>query len=99
MKKAEYKEPIIDDAERRYLSKVIRPVKNDVSAICKARSEGIEYIVVFGFFNESNCSVAPSNPEGHKLANYFRFMLSFEPGTMFKGMDEFKWYSLEELGL
>lgn len=85
MTNAEHEKPILNEADRRYLSALIRPFRNSVSAIYKGCSEyeGREYIVVLGFFNESNC----------------RFLLSFEPGTMFKGMDEFKWYSLEELGL
>lgn len=81
----DHKEQILDEAERRYLSAVIGPFRNSVSGICKVCSayEDREYIAVLGFFNGSNCSFLPD----------------FEPGTMFKGMDADKWYSLEELGL
>lgn len=78
-------EPILDDAEKRYLSTVIGPVKNNVWAIRKVCSayEDREFIAILGFFGGSNCTFLPD----------------FEPGTMYKGMEPDRWYSLEELGL
>ena len=81
----EHKEPILDDVEREYLSAVIKPFRNDVSAICKVCSayEDREFIKILRFFGGINCTFLPD----------------FEPGTMFKGMEPDRWYSLEELGL
>lgn len=70
---------ILDDAEKRYLSAVIRPFRNDVTEICKNGGKEFEYIR----FN------------GRK---YF-FLPSFYAGTMYKGMELDRWYTLEELGL
>lgn len=69
---------ILDDAERRYLSAVIRPFRNNVEKICKNSSKGRERIS-FG-------------------KSYF-FLPDFEAGTMYKGMENNRWYTLEELGL
>lgn len=80
---AEYVEPILDDAERRYLSAVIRPFRDDVYAITKKTvcSDGArEYIVI------SARGVAIIFP-------------SFDKNTMYKGMEVNRHYTLEDLGL
>lgn len=41
---AEHKETILDDAERDYLSAVIRPFRKDIVEICKKQGKGYEYI-------------------------------------------------------
>lgn len=41
-----YKEPILDDAERKYLSAVIKPFKGDVDYICKRLNYGGYYIAI-----------------------------------------------------
>ena len=41
-----YKEPILDDAERKYLSAVIKPFKCDVDYICKRLNHGGYYIAI-----------------------------------------------------
>lgn len=41
-------EPILDDAERRYLSAVIRPFRNDVEKICKTAGGDREWIAFYG---------------------------------------------------
>ena len=76
---------ILDDAEKKYLSKVLGPVRNNVYRIRKVCNayESREFIAVQGFFGGSNCTFLPD----------------FEPGTMFKGMEPDRWYSLGELGL
>ena len=76
---------ILDDAEKKYLSKVLGPVRNNVYRIRKVCNayESREFIAVQGFFGGSNCT----------------FLQDFEPGTMFKGMEPNRWYSLGELGL
>ena len=43
---AEHKEPILDDAERRYLKAVIRPFRDKVTAICKVNDIESDYIVI-----------------------------------------------------
>ena len=85
MEHKEHKEPILDDAEKKYLSKVLGPVRNNVYRIRKVCNayESREFIAVQGFFGGSNCT----------------FLQDFEPGTMFKGMEPNRWYSLGELGL
>ena len=44
----EHKEPILDDAEKRYLKGVIRPFRNDVEKICKTASGNREWIAFYG---------------------------------------------------
>ena len=42
----EYKEPILDEKERRYLSVVIRPFRKEVTYIMKNENEDYQYISV-----------------------------------------------------
>ncbi len=80
----EVEEPILDDAERKYLSDVIRPFRNSVKDIIKRKnynSEYEEYIVI-------HC--------GKFESIVFPY---FKKGTMYKGMESNKEYTLEELGL
>lgn len=77
----EYKEPILDDVEREYLSAVIKPFRDKVTSIYKLNSnEHKEYILI-------------------NLEDDFTNMPYFEAGTMYKGMETGKRYTLEELGL
>ena len=79
----EYKEPILDDVEREYLSAVIKPFRKKVSCIRKSKdlSEGKKYIKI-------------------ELCNgdtmYFPYLANDE---MYKGMELYRNYTLEELGL
>ena len=79
----EHKEPILDDAERRYLSAVIKPFRKHVQNIAKYRTYGNteEYIII-----QIDSSERVYFPH-------------FKAGTMYKGMDLCKAYTLEELGL
>lgn len=82
----EYKEPVLDDTERKYLSEVIRPFKNYVTGITKIKNEigkGKQYIRII---------VNKCMPE-------YINMPYFEENTMYKGMEANKEYSLEELDL
>lgn len=74
---------ILDDAEKRYLSAVIRPFRNDVTKIYKG---GFRPYVFLKFNLRFN---------GEK---YF-FLNNCYTVTMFKGMEPNRWYTLEELGL
>ena len=75
--------PILDEAEKRYLSNVIKPFRDKVSHICKRESSysGMEWIQV-GIKDDVNLDFP-----------------NFEKGTMYKGMKLDKEYSLEDLGI
>lgn len=80
-----YKEPILNDAEKEYLSAVIRPFKENVCTVCKKYIQSCsglsyEYIVV-------------------KISTERWGFPKFIEGTMYKGMKENREYTLEELGL
>lgn len=78
-----HKEPILDDKEREYLSAVIKPFKNDVAYIKKSR-----------FFSEPLQFIYIS------LKDEWTIKLNlFEAGSQYKGMEEHKKYTVEELGL
>ena len=79
----EYKEPVLDDVEKEYLSAVIKPFRNHVTSVRKWFN-GTDYQIIISLDNADNLCQLP------------RFPLSSE---MYKGMDSKKWYSLQELGL
>ena len=81
----EYKEPILDDVEREYLSAVIKPFRNKVKKIAKISRIGQpeeQYIrIVLGELDFMNFP-------------------NFNTNTgMYKGMEADRLYSLDELGL
>ena len=79
----EYKEPILDDAERKYRADVIRPFRDKIDTISKFRTwdESSQYIYIS--MKDNHISTLPVFPKG----------------TMYKGMEDGKHYSLKELGL
>lgn len=83
----EYKEPVLDDVEKEYLSEVIKPFRNKIATISKLHTydninyENNEYIY-FGM----------KDRRGYSLP-------LFKQGTMYKGMQQGKHYTLQELGL
>ena len=79
----EYKEPILDDVEREYLSSVIKPFRKKISCIrkCKDPRKGKNYIKIE--FCDGDCMFFPN------LSN----------DAMYKGMELDRNYTLEELGL
>ena len=83
----ECKEPVLDDAEKKYLSVVIKPFRNKIATISKLHTydninyENNEYIY-FGM----------KDRRGYSLP-------LFKQGTMYKGMQQGKHYTLQELGL
>lgn len=90
--KQEYKEPILDKAEKEYLSNIVRPFRDKVVGImkpnrifdpfeCKYVLDGREYIVI-NIKNEANINLP-----------------FFKEGTMYKGMKAGKLYTLKELGI
>ena len=81
------KKPILDDDEREYLSNVIKPFRDKVTGIIKWGKEigkGLEYIVVI--YTDDCKERGMGFP-------------CFKEGTMYKGMEPNKEYTLEELGL
>ena len=86
----EYKEPILDEEEKKYLSAVIKPFRDQVIYIKKIDmylgcNKYCEYI-----FGEL----------GNKDDVVDTFALPYFPkGNMYKGMETNKKYTLEELGL
>ena len=82
----EIEQPILDDIEKRYLENVFRPFKDKIIYIEKRKlaNDNYEYILF-------DVSV------GHKIDTCF--LPYFNRGTMYKGMELRKQYSLEELGL
>lgn len=79
----EYKEPILDDAERKYLSAVIKPFR-----------KRIKHITIVETIDNSKQFVRIDLYDG----DYASFP-NFKANTMYKGMKPRKHYSLEELGL
>ena len=78
-----YKEPILDEVERKYLSDVIRPFRNKIDTISKfqTRDDSSQYIYI--------------GMKDRRWSN----LPCFPKGTMYKGMKAGKHYSLKELGL
>lgn len=81
------KKPILDDIEKEYLSGIIKPFRNRVKYITKFR----------GVFDNEFIEI------GHVMDNeaelYYIELPLFKKGTMYKGMEVGKKYTLEELGL
>lgn len=86
----EYKEPILDEEEKKYLSAVIKPFRDRVIYIKKIDmylgcNKNAEYIL---------------GELGNKDDVVDTFALPYFPkGNMYKGMETNKKYTLEELGL
>lgn len=84
----EYKEPVLDGTEKAYLSAVIKPFKENVTGICKLN-------ICRGFY----CIRIYAESISSELRAEVIDLPLFETGTMYKGMETNKRYSLEELGL
>ena len=85
---AEYKEPILDEKEKEYLSAVIRPWRDKVKHIYKGNSVSHKDL-------ESIC-IACNCPFG---VLHFVDFPCFKKSTMYKGMELNREYTLEDLGL
>ena len=87
----EYKEPVLDEEEKKYLSAVIKPFRDQVIYIKKIDvylgcNKYCEYIL--GELSNKDDDVVDT------------FALAYFPkGSMYKGMETNKKYTLEELGL
>lgn len=78
-----YKEQILDETEREYLSAVIRPFRKEVNTISKfhTRDKCRQYIYIE--LKYMHCCTLPDFPKG----------------IMYKGMEDGRHYTLDELGL
>ena len=74
---------ILDNAEKRYLKCVIRPFKNKVKSIAKLADMRYTEEYIYMFIEGSADAALPR----------------FDEGTMYKGMELGRRYTLEELGL
>ena len=80
----EYKPAILTDKEEAYLSAVIKPFREDVEWIEKIkRYDGENEFIHITVKRSEDCCELPA----------------FKKGTMYKGMEANKVYTLEELGL
>lgn len=79
----EYKPPILDDVEKAYLSAVIKPFRKRIKYFRKINHSSVNN-------DQFLCIVLAGDRCG---------LPNFKKGTMYKGMEVDKDYTLEELGL
>lgn len=84
---SEYKEPILDEAEKEYLKAVIKPFKKNVKTIMKAKQVATLYAITIDIEEKYNYETFLQFPPFEKSIG------------MYKGMELGKKYTLEELGL
>ena len=87
---SEHHEQILDEAENKYLSAVIRPFRDKVKYI-----EKFEYHFSSGDFEQISIRIESNLNGGYEKT----FLPTFIKGTMYKGMEPDKEYALDELGL
>ena len=75
---------VLDAAEKRYLSQVIRPFKDRVISISKKRT-------IYGEFIDIKIDEAEDHGDS--------YLLYFKPESMYKGMKVNREYTLDQLGL
>lgn len=80
----EYDPKILTDKEKAYLSAVIKPFREDIEYIEKFKSNYVGKEYIY--------MMIEGNDDNCELP-------AFEKGTMYKGMEANKAYTLEELGL
>ena len=80
----EYKPPILDDVEKAYLSAVIKPFREKVESIKKFENY---------YSAQEYIHIAMKKGTDYCSLPWFR------KGTMYKGMEAYKLYTLEDLGL
>lgn len=87
---SEYKEPILDEAEKEYLKAVIKPFKKHVKTIIKVKQAATLYTITIYIEEKYNYET-------------YETCLQFPPfeksSGMYKGMELGRRYTLEELGL
>ena len=80
-------QPILDDVEKKYLSAVIKPFRDRIISIRKYKYNQDEYI---GIYVKSYAETDESEMIALPL---------FKEGTIYKGIELKKYYTLKELGL
>lgn len=80
--------PILDEKEKEYLSNVIKPFRDKVISITNYYEESIDNSFIEIEVKQDFCD-----------ENQYVSLPYFRKGTMYKGMVEYKKYTLEELGL
>lgn len=87
--------PILDDIERKYLGNIVKPFRDRIIYIAKAETvktyspNAKVYECIYIMYKDSS---KKQNP-------FYMGFPCFKKGTMYKGMELNKEYSLEELGL
>ena len=76
--------PILNEKEKEYLSSVIKPFRDKVSLISKHSNDNGQFISI----------EIEEKPHNNNM-----FFPYFEEGSMYKGMEIGKYYTLDELGL
>ena len=79
----EYDPKILDEKEKEYLSAVIKPFRENIESVEKVESYYSENEHIHITMKNDDCCEFPA----------------FESGTMYKGMEAEKRYTLEDLGL
>lgn len=79
---------VLDEAEKRYLSNIIKPFRDKVISIANYYEESIDNNFIEIEVKQNYCN-----------ENQYVSLPYFKKGTMYKGMEEYKKYTLEELGL
>lgn len=83
----EPKQPVLTDKEREYLSNVIKPFRDRIKYVMKEETRIEEWI-----------SITMETWYNLEIEDYL-ILPNFQTGTMYKGMDTARFYTLEELGL
>ncbi len=84
---SEYKEPILDEAEKKYLKAVIKPFKKHVKTIMKAKQVATLYAITIDI------------EEKYNYETFLQFPPFEKSSGMYQGMELGKEYTLKELGL
>ena len=79
---------VLDEAEKKYLTNIIKPFRDKVISIANYYEESIDNNFIEIEVKQNYCN-----------ENQYISLPYFKKGTMYKGMEEYKKYTLEELGL
>ena len=90
--------PTLNEKEREYLCNVIKPFRDRISWIKKCEYDRGDFI--YGEYIVMGLKFFDSGTDGYICADEEQIALpSFAKGTMYKGMELNKKYTLDELGL
>ena len=91
----EYKEPVLDEKEKEYLSAVIKPFKDRVCYIQKVKTTNLDNQFIFIRVKRYDCEENERESTEYEDID----LPYFKENTMYKNMKVDKKYSLKELGL